>query len=114
MEIDLGTPGRAVSTTAGSVRHMRVDASPAAEQLIAERGGSLYVWLRRAGCCGGGITVLETASEPPDRPFTQVASGAIDVFLDARVSPPGELAVEVRGIRRKRICAYWNGCAYVV
>jgi len=91
-----------------------VNTSPDAEQLIEERGGALYVWAKRSRCCRGGITLLETASEEPDRPFRQVSAGRVDIFLDAMLPPPDQLDVEVHGIRRKRICAYWNGCAYVV
>ena len=103
-----------VSIAVGSVRHMRLKASPEAERLIEERGGALYVWAKRSRCCGGGLTLLETASVAPDRPFRRVSGDRVDVFLDERLTPPTELEVEVRGIRRKRLCAYWNGCAYVV
>jgi hypothetical protein len=27
---------------------------------------------------------------------------------------PDELELDVRGLRRKHVAAYWNGCAYVV
>jgi hypothetical protein len=93
---------------------MQLKASPEAERLIEARGGSLYVWAKRSRCCGGGLTLLETASVAPDRPFKQVSAGRVEVFLDSRLTPPVELEVDVRGIRRNRLCAYWNGCAYVV
>jgi hypothetical protein len=114
MNSDLVHGSVGVSIAVGSVRHMQLKASPEAERLIEARGGSLYVWAKRSRCCGGGLTLLETASVPPDREFRQVSGDRVSVFLDARLTPPTELEVDVRGIRRKRLCAYWNGCAYVV
>jgi hypothetical protein len=114
MNGDLAHGSVGVSIAVGSVRHMRLKASLEAERLIEERGGVLYVWAKHSRCCGGGVTMLETASDPPDRPFRRVSADRVEVFLDERLTPPAELELEVRGIRRKRLCAYWNGCAYVV
>jgi hypothetical protein len=93
---------------------MRVEASQEAIQLVDEQGGKLYVWAKRARCCSGSITFLETSSEPGDRPFRRVAADGIELYLDARLDEPDELVIEASGRRRKHVHAYWNGCAYVV
>jgi len=93
---------------------MRVEASPEAIRLVGEQGGKLYVWAKRARCCSGSITFLETSSEPGDRPFRRVATESIELYLDARLGEPDELVIETSGRRWKHVHAYWNGCAYVV
>ena len=47
---------------------------------IRERGGALYVWPRKARCCGGTIT-LEAATEPPNKVFRCVETEGIDLFV---------------------------------
>jgi hypothetical protein len=98
----------------GSVRDVRVQASPEAVELVTEQGGKLYVWAKRARCCHGSITFLETSSEPGERPFRRVESEGIELYLDARLGEPEELVIEAKGRRRKHVHAYWDGCAYVV
>jgi hypothetical protein len=55
---------------------------------VQDQGGKLYVWAKKTRCCGGSVTFLETSSEPDE--------------------------LEVGGLRRKHVHAYWDGCAYVV
>jgi hypothetical protein len=93
---------------------MRVETSPEAIQLVGEHGGKLYVWAKRARCCHGSITFLETSNEPGERPFRRVPAEGIELYLDARLGEPDELVIETSGRRRKHVHAYWNGCAYVV
>jgi hypothetical protein len=93
---------------------MRVEASPEAIQLVDEQGGKLYVWAKRARCCHGAMTFLETSSEPDERPFRQVATDRIELYLDTRLGDPDELVIETSGRRRRHVHAYWNDCAYVV
>jgi hypothetical protein len=77
---------------------------------IGERGGALYVWPRKARCCGGTIT-LEAATEPPEKAFRQVAVEGIDLFVPVGMALPRSLHVELS--RRGRIRAFWNGLAWV-
>ena len=77
---------------------------------IRERGGALYVWPRKARCCGGTIT-LEAATEPPDKVFRRVEAEGIDLFVAAGMMAPESLHVEIS--RRGRIRAFWNGLAWV-
>jgi hypothetical protein len=85
-----------------------------AAELIRERGGHLYVWPKKARCCGG-LTTLVTSTTAPQREFRQVASrDRFDVFVPAKLaSLPEELHLELRRFPL-RIEAYWNGCAWVI
>ncbi len=93
---------------------MRLVVSDPAAELIDERGGRLYVWPRKARCCGA-LTTLATSSQPPQRQeFRRVpASERFELFLPARLARlPDELHLETRRFPR-RVEAYWNGCAWV-
>jgi hypothetical protein len=95
---------------------MRLVVSDAAAELIADRGGRLFVWTRRGRCCGAGMTRLLTSSEAPaGRQFERVEGGdGFDLYLPAALEVlPDELHVEARRFPR-RVEAYWNGCAWVV
>jgi hypothetical protein len=93
---------------------MRVKVSPAAVGLVRERGGKVYVRAHRHRCCGGALTLLDTSPEPgEDLSFTRFESDGIEVYLDARLTPPAELELAVSGFRCRDLRAYWNGCAYV-
>jgi len=85
-------------------------ASARAIAAIRAQGGALYVWPRKARCCGGAIT-LEAATEPPDRVFRQVEADGIALFVPTGMMPPQSLHIEVG--RRGRIRAFWNGLAWV-
>lgn len=93
---------------------MRVAISDAAADLIDERGGRLYVWTRKSRCCGG-LTRLESESEPPaSMEFRRVDEcGRFELFLPSALARrPDELHVAVRRFPR-RVEAYWDGCAWV-
>ena len=92
---------------------MRVKASPEAVQLVQERGGKLYVWAKKTRCCGS-VIFLETSSEAGERPFRRVPADEIELYLDERMREPNELELDVGGLRRKHVHAYWDGCAYLV
>jgi hypothetical protein len=92
---------------------MRVVVSEPARSEIAARGGRLYVRLKRARCCGGA-TRLVTASEPAAGVEFRRVDGThgFDLFVPAHLGRlPDELHVEVV---RRRVEAYWDGCAWVV
>lgn len=93
---------------------MRVRASPEAVQLVQDRGGKLYVWAKKTHCCGGSVISLETSSEAGERPFRRVPADGIELYLDERLREPSELELDVGGLRRKHVHAYWDGCAFVV
>ncbi len=90
---------------------MELVAAPGVVDAIRERGGALYVWPRKARCCGGAIT-LETATERPDKVFRQVEAEGVDLYLTIGMQLPESLHVEIS--RRGHIRAFWNGLAWVV
>lgn len=60
---------------------------------------------------------LEAATSKPTRGvlFRSVAAEPFVVLFPERTSRlPDELHVEVRGRGRRRVEAYWDGCAYVI
>lgn len=95
---------------------MRVVASDAALDLIRDRGGSLYVWVKTNRCCTGGLRTLATAHEPPlGREFRRIdGPTSFDLFVSSGLRTlPEELHVE-RARRRARVDAFWDGCAWIV
>jgi hypothetical protein len=92
---------------------MRVTASPEAVSLVRERGGKIYVRTHSHRCCGGALTLLDTSPEPGALTYTRFEADGIEVYLDARLTPPAELELAAAGFRRRDLRAYWNGCAYV-
>jgi hypothetical protein len=95
---------------------MHVVASPQAREAIGQRGGRIYVWVRKSRRCCGGIRTLTTAVEPPpDIEFRRVGEEhGFELFLPEHLSPlPDELHFDVRG-RARSVDAYWNGCAWIV
>ena len=92
---------------------VRVNASAEAVELVRERGGRIFVHARRHRCCGGALTMLETAVEPGSGTFDLYECDGIEVYLDDRLPPPAELELAAAGRRRRVVRAYWNGCAYI-
>jgi hypothetical protein len=93
---------------------MRVTASAEAIALVQAGGGRLFVRARRARCCQGSLTLLETSNEPGNWSFRRVETTGIELYLDERLCDPDALEIDVGGRRRRHVRAYWNGCAYVV
>ena len=95
-------------------RIVRVIASDPAVELIPERGGRLYVWLKRGRCCRP-VTTLGSATQPPaGQRFERVADEVrFELYLPYSLAPvPDELHLAVQRFPR-RVEAYWNGCAWV-
>ena len=93
---------------------MKVVATPEAVDFVRERGGSLFVWV---DClrCQGTVNFLEASTDSPgtDQRFRRMAGGDFDLFLDpGGLDLPDTLGVELRGWRRKRLRAYWNGATF--
>src|SRR5438093_1598239 len=95
---------------------MRVTASEETTRFVAWRGGRLFVWADGKACCGGTRFIESSLIEPPDLSrFRTLKGPGFDVLLRlASGQLHDELLVEVKGRRRPRVAAYWNGCAYLV
>ena len=95
---------------------MRVVASATVVDLIRERGGRLFVWTDPRRCCSGGVTYLLTGAEPrPGREFKRFDSDGFELWFDpGRMDLPDELHLDVKGLRKKRVEAYWNGCVFAI
>lgn len=96
---------------------MRVLATPEARSYIRERGGLLFVWVKAPrGMVRGALRLLKTSTEPPEDAldWQRVESHGFVLFLPPGLRKPRELHVELRGRLRRRVDAFWEGCAFVI
>ncbi len=94
---------------------MKLLATPEVLTYVRERGGALFVWSEQALCCTGQLTYLDASTESPGaaRDFRSLAGEPFDLLVDfGGRDLPDELHLNVKGWRRKRIRAYWNGCSF--
>ena len=100
------------SATVGLVR---VVATSEAVEFIRARGGRLWVWPRHP--VRPGLVTLDAATDRPPGELAFVTvphKSDFDLFLDARGwGEPDFLDVDLRGRRRQRVVAFWNGLAYL-
>jgi hypothetical protein len=99
------------------VRAIRIVASDEARHFVRQAGGLLFVWPRRSVANRLALTTLETSCEPPPgaldfRRFE--ASGFLAFLHPSMQKLPRHLELQVRGWRRRRVAAYWNGLAYII
>jgi hypothetical protein len=93
---------------------VKVTMTAEARDYVEAHGGLLYVRPRRTRCCGGGVTILEVDTAPPESPDGYAAAGPGVWYRQTAAGEPGELLVELRGIWRKRPVAFWDGCAFKI
>jgi hypothetical protein len=95
---------------------MRVLASPEARSFIRERGGLVFVWVKSHGPIRGALQLLRTSTEPPADAleWQRVESKGFLLFLPPGLRLPRELHLEIRGLLKRRVEAFWNGCAFVI
>jgi len=96
---------------------MRVVASDEVGAYVEANGGVLDVNAHRRQCCSGSMTVLDTSTREPADPTSYRAfdSGELRVrFCGGGPTEPDETVVEMKGLRRKRPVAYWDGCAFKI
>jgi hypothetical protein len=95
---------------------MRVIADPDVAGFVGTTGGRLYVWADHRRCCSGKMTFLHTAMVPPAGiRFQRHEAAGFDLWFDAgTLKLPDELHLEVKGRRKKRVAAYWDGCVFAV
>jgi hypothetical protein len=91
---------------------MQVVATDAVVQRIGENGGELFVWPVASRCCGGLMRLRSSTDRPSNREFRRIdTERRFALFLPERLGRlPDELVLEVR---RRRVDAYWDGCAWV-
>ncbi|MGI9007810.1 MAG: hypothetical protein ACR2FU_16695 [Streptosporangiaceae bacterium] len=93
---------------------MRVDVSPEAAVLVRQRGGRLWVWAARPRvCCWGTPAYMHAATERPSglSEFSLVPCEGVEIWFRAPAGRvPDVLEVGLRGRRRPRVEAYWDGC----
>jgi hypothetical protein len=80
-----------------------------------ERWG-IYVWTDPQRCCSGTLTYLKTARHPsPEDGFIRFDAEGFELWFDPGPRPaPDELHFDLKGVRKKRVEAYWNGCVFAV
>jgi hypothetical protein len=92
---------------------VRVQISGEAAEFVLERGGALWVWAAHPRmCCSGSPAWMHAATAPPGlsgfRPV--VADGVRVWFRGVGGQMPDVLEIGLRGTRRPRVEAYWDGC----
>ncbi len=96
---------------------VRVDVSAEADENLRHRGGRLWVWAARPRvCCWGTPAYMHAAIEPPTglSGFGTVpgAPAGLEIWFRAPAGRfPDMLEIAMRGKRRPRIEAYWDGCS---
>src|SRR5260221_13083591 len=92
---------------------MRVKVSPEAAAMVRERGGRLWVWAARPPvCCWGTPAYMHAATERPASlcGFSLVSQADVDIWFRAPAGrSPEVLEIGLRGRRRPRVEAYWDG-----
>jgi hypothetical protein len=93
-----------------------VISNPQVPELIRRHGGRLFVWRDPHRCCGGNLTYLEAGPEPSvGHDFHLFDAEGFELWFDPGAKgPPDELHLDVKGFRKKRVVAYWNGCAFAI
>jgi len=95
---------------------VRIEATAEVTGFIRDRGGRVFVWIQPMAYGSGRVFVLEasTDSPGPEREFRRFRTDeGIEVLFDADGRAlPERLLLAVKGWRRKRIRAYWNGNSF--
>ena len=97
---------------------MRVEASPEAADFVRARGGRLWVWAAHPRmCCAGTPAYMHAATEAPPglSGFAPVPAEGLELWFRAPAGPgPDVLEIGLRGRRRPRVEAYWDGCLFAL
>jgi hypothetical protein len=91
-----------------------VKVSSDAASFVQGTGGRLWVWAAHSRvCCAGSPAWMHAATEPPAglSGFRRVAAGDLQIwFRGVGGRLPDVLEIGLRGTRRPRVEAYWDGC----
>jgi hypothetical protein len=95
---------------------MKVLATPEVRSFIDDHGGMLFVWVKAHRPIRGALRLLLTSTEPPDGAleWQRVETKGFLVFLPPGLRQPRELHLVVRGLLKRRVDAFWEGCAFIV
>jgi len=97
---------------------VRVEVSSEAAEFVRGHGGRLWVWASHPRlCCQGTPAYMHAATEAPTglSGFIPVRSADLDLRFRAPAGTlPAFLEIGLRGRRRPRVEAYWEGCIFVV
>ena len=112
----LASPALSGSTSPSGRRYgvsMRVEASREAVDFVRARGRRLWVSAARPRvCCQGTPAYMHAATQEPSvlSGFSPVRAAGIDVFFGAPAGRSPEVPeIGLRGRRRSRVEAYWDG-----
>jgi hypothetical protein len=92
---------------------MRVEVSQQAAEYVSLHGGQLWVWTQRTSCCTAAPPFMRAATAQPAKAvgFRRVPADGFELWF----SPPGGrvpdmLEIALRGKRKPKVEAYWDGC----
>ena len=93
---------------------VRVNVSGDAAEFVRAEGGQVWVWAAHPRmCCSGAPAWMHAATRPPAdlTGFSQITSDDVQVwFRGVGHLRPDVLEIGLRGGRRPRVEAYWDGC----
>jgi hypothetical protein len=97
---------------------MRLEVSLEAAEFVRANGGLVWVWAaypRR--CCSGASAWMHAATAPPEGvagftplPAAWTPDGLTVYFRGSGGQRPDVLEIAVKGKRRPKVAAYWDGC----
>jgi hypothetical protein len=96
---------------------VRIVADRKAREYLVAEGGTATVTARSQRCCTGALTTLTVRTEAPDDPtgFERFEDeGVVIYYRSARGAHPDDLVLKLKGSRRPRLEALWDGCAYAI
>ena len=97
---------------------MRVQIGQEAAEFVAARGGRLWVWAAHPRlCCAGTPAYMHAATGAPPglSGFTRIPVADMELWFRAPAGPhPDVLEIGLRGKRRPRVEAYWDGCLFAL
>jgi hypothetical protein len=96
---------------------MEVIVSEQARQYVVEHGGVVYVRANSHTCCSGTLTLLDVWTKKPRKHanFSPTITEGIEVqFSGGSGEPPHQLSIEMRGLLRQKLVAYWDGCVFKI
>jgi len=96
------------------VESVEVAISSDAADFVQQRGGQLWAWAAYGQlCCAGSPAWMHAATEPPPglSGFSPVQADGVQVwFRGVGGQVPDVLEIGLRGRRRPKVAAYWDGC----